>query len=89
MNGRLFELSASSVKKAGDLASVLAKVQRNDVVFLDEIHALGRDVAEILYSAMEEWTGEDGEKRSTLVIYASEIKPAETSDAAAEEEPQP
>ncbi|MGB8213550.1 MAG: Holliday junction branch migration DNA helicase RuvB [Anaerolineales bacterium] len=55
MNGRLFELSASSVKKAGDLASVLAKVQRNDVVFLDEIHALGRDVAEILYSAMEDF----------------------------------
>ena len=38
---------------------------------------------------LEEWTGEDGEKRSTLVIYASEVKPAETSDAAAEEEPQP
>ena len=38
---------------------------------------------------MEEWIGEDGEKRSTLVIYASEVKPAETGDAAAEEEPQP
>jgi len=55
MNGRLFELSASSVKKAGDLASVLSKVARNDVVFLDEIHALPRDVAEILYSAMEDF----------------------------------
>jgi Holliday junction DNA helicase RuvB len=55
MNGRLFELSASSVKKAGDLASILAKVSRSDVVFLDEIHALPRDVAEILYSAMEDF----------------------------------
>ena len=55
MNGKLFELSASSVKKAGDLASVLANVNKNDVVFLDEIHALPRDVAEILYSAMEDF----------------------------------
>jgi len=55
MRGRLFELSASSVKKTGDLATVLAKVSRNDVVFLDEIHALPRDVAEILYSAMEDF----------------------------------
>lgn len=55
MAGRLFELSASSVKKTGDLASVLAKVGKNDVVFLDEIHALPRDVSEVLYSAMEDF----------------------------------
>ena len=55
MNGRLFELNASSVKKAGDLASVLAKVRRKDVVLLDDIHALPRDVAEIQYSAMEDF----------------------------------
>ena len=38
---------------------------------------------------LEEWTNNEGEKVSTLVIYANEVKPAETSNAAAEEEPQP
>ena len=38
---------------------------------------------------LEEWTNKEGEKQSTLVIYASEVKAAENGDAAAEEEPQP
>jgi single-stranded DNA-binding protein len=38
---------------------------------------------------LEEWTTNEGEKRSNLVIYATEVKPAETSDEQADEEPQP
>ena len=41
---------------------------------------------------LEEWTTNEGEKRSTMVIYATEVKPAETSDegeAKAESEPEP
>jgi single-stranded DNA-binding protein len=38
---------------------------------------------------LEEWTNNDGEKQSSLVIFATEVKPAENGGAAAEEEPQP
>jgi single-stranded DNA-binding protein len=37
----------------------------------------------------EEWTNNDGEMRSTLVIYATEVKATAGSGAATEEEPQP
>lgn len=55
MNGLLRELSAPSIQKSGDLVSVLALLQEKDVLFLDEIHALKREMAEILYSAMEDF----------------------------------
>lgn len=38
---------------------------------------------------LDEWTTSEGEIRSTMVIYANEVKPAETSDVDAEGEPQP
>ncbi len=38
---------------------------------------------------LEEWTSNDGENRSTLVIYASEVKAAAGEGTIAEEEPQP
>lgn len=52
---RFHELAAPSVQKPGDLAQVLIALQRGDVLFLDECHALPRTVAEILYSAMEDF----------------------------------
>lgn len=52
MKWLLFKLSVESVKKGGDLASILSKASQNGEVFLYEIHA--RDIAEILYSAMED-----------------------------------
>ena len=52
---RFHELSAPSLQKPGDLASVLAMLQKSDVLFLDEIHAMRREMAEVLYSAMEDF----------------------------------
>jgi Holliday junction DNA helicase RuvB len=54
-NARLHEVSAPSVAKPGDLAAVLVALQKNDVLFIDEIHALRREMAEILYSGMEDF----------------------------------
>ena len=55
VGGRLRELSAPAISKPGDLAAVLTGLRMGDVLFLDEIHALKREIAELLYSAMEDF----------------------------------
>ncbi|MBI4575079.1 MAG: Holliday junction branch migration DNA helicase RuvB [Planctomycetes bacterium] len=51
----LYATSGPVLEKAGDLAGVLTKLARGDVLFIDEVHALRRPVAEALYSAMEDF----------------------------------
>ena len=46
--------SGPTIEKAGDLASMLTSLERNDILFIDEIHRLPRTVEEILYPAMED-----------------------------------
>ncbi len=55
VGGSLRELSAPAITKPGDLATVLTSLSLGDVLFLDEIHALKREIAELLYSAMEDF----------------------------------
>lgn len=43
-----------AIEKAGDLAAILTNLQPNDVLFVDEIHRLNRQVEEILYPALED-----------------------------------
>jgi Holliday junction DNA helicase RuvB len=47
--------SGPAIERAGDLAAILTNLQTGDVLFIDEIHRLGRAVEEILYPAMEEY----------------------------------
>lgn len=47
--------SGPAIEKAGDLASILTNLQDGDILFIDEIHRLGRTVEEVLYSAMEDY----------------------------------
>ena len=47
--------SGPAIEKAGDLASILTNLADGDVLFIDEIHRLGRAVEEVLYSAMEDY----------------------------------
>ena len=47
--------SGPSIEKAGDLAAILTNVQPGEVLFVDEIHRLGRTLEEILYPAMEDF----------------------------------
>lgn len=44
-----------AIERAGDLASILTNLSDGDVLFIDEIHRLGRAVEEVLYSAMEDF----------------------------------
>jgi Holliday junction DNA helicase RuvB len=47
--------AGSAIEKAGDLASILTNLNDGDILFIDEIHRLGRTVEEVLYSAMEDF----------------------------------
>jgi Holliday junction DNA helicase RuvB len=47
--------SGPAIEKAGDLASILTNLADGDILFIDEIHRLGRAVEEVLYSAMEDF----------------------------------
>ncbi len=47
--------SGPALVRAGDLAAVLTNLAEGDVLFIDEIHRLGRAVEEILYPAMEDF----------------------------------
>lgn len=47
--------SGPAIERSGDLAAILTNLQARDVLFIDEIHRLSRQVEEILYSAMEDF----------------------------------
>ncbi len=47
--------SGPMISKAGDLAAILTNLERNDVLFIDEIHRLNPAIEEVLYSAMEDF----------------------------------
>ncbi len=55
MNVAIKATSGPAIERAGDLAAILTNLQENDVLFIDEIHRLGRAVEEILYPAMEDY----------------------------------
>ncbi|MBQ8682493.1 MAG: Holliday junction branch migration DNA helicase RuvB [Selenomonadales bacterium] len=47
--------SGPAIERAGDLAALLTNLNEGDVLFIDEIHRLSRNVEEVLYSAMEDY----------------------------------
>ncbi len=47
--------SGPAIERAGDLASILTNLHAGDILFIDEIHRLGRAVEEVLYPAMEDF----------------------------------
>ncbi len=47
--------SGPVITKSGDLAAILTNLQQGDVLFIDEIHRLNKNVEEVLYSAMEDF----------------------------------
>ena len=47
--------SGPAIERTGDLAAILTNLQKDDVLFIDEIHRLSRVVEEILYPAMEDF----------------------------------
>ena len=47
--------SGPAIEKAGDLAAILTSLSENDILFIDEIHRLNKNVEEILYPALEDY----------------------------------
>ncbi|KIR02834.1 Holliday junction DNA helicase RuvB [Lachnospiraceae bacterium TWA4] len=55
MGGNLKITSGPAIEKTGDIAAILNGLNEGDVLFIDEIHRLDRQVEESLYSAMEDF----------------------------------
>lgn len=55
MRVNLKSTSGPAIEKAGDLVALLSELEPGDVLFIDEIHRLAKQVEEILYSAMEDY----------------------------------
>ena len=61
--------SGPAIEKPGEMAAILNNLQEGDVLFVDEIHRLNRQVEEVLYPAMEDFAidimlGKDSSARS-------------------------
>lgn len=47
--------SGPAIERPGDIAAILNNLQHGDILFIDEIHRMSRQVEEVLYSAMEDF----------------------------------
>ena len=55
MKAQIRVTSGPAIERAGDLASLLTNLKDGDILFIDEIHRLNRNVEEVLFSAMEDF----------------------------------
>ncbi len=55
MNCQIKSTSGPAVERAGDLASIMSNLEEGDILFIDEIHRIPRQVEEVLYPAMEDY----------------------------------
>jgi Holliday junction DNA helicase RuvB len=55
MNVNIRITAGPAIERPGDLAALLTNLQAGDILFIDEIHRLGRAVEEVLYPAMEDF----------------------------------
>ncbi|MBQ5475111.1 MAG: Holliday junction branch migration DNA helicase RuvB [Lachnospiraceae bacterium] len=55
MNVNIKITSGPAIEKPGDIAAILSSLNQGDVLFIDEIHRLNRQVEETLYPAMEDY----------------------------------
>jgi Holliday junction DNA helicase RuvB len=55
MNVNIKITAGPAIERPGDLAAILTNLRAGDVLFIDEIHRLGRSIEEVLYPAMEDF----------------------------------
>ena len=68
--------SGPALERGGDLVSILTNLEEKDVLFIDEIHRLPRQVEELLYAAMEDFTVDIiFDKGAHARIYRSRLQP--------------
>ncbi|MDH6603098.1 Holliday junction DNA helicase RuvB [Bacilli bacterium PM5-9] len=75
MQGSIKYTSGPAIEKTGDLAALLTGLQPGDVLFIDEIHRLSKNIEEVLYSALEDFcidiiVGKEESSRSIRVDLA-------------------
>ena len=56
MGAHIRVTAGPAIERPGDMASILTQVKTGDVLFIDEVHRLGKVVEEILYPAMEDYS---------------------------------
>jgi len=66
MGGKLITVNAPSLKIKGDLVAIIGQLGPGDILFLDEIHALKRELQEILYPVLEDFKLEIAAGPSTI-----------------------
>lgn len=55
MSGAFHATSGPALQKPGDLAAIITALEKNDILFIDEIHRLNKMVEELLYPALEDF----------------------------------
>lgn len=55
LNTNIKIINAPAIKKQGDLVAVLSNLNEGDILFIDEIHRIPKNIEEILYPAMEDY----------------------------------
>lgn len=55
MNANIKVITGPSIEKTGDLVAALTSLNEGDILFIDEIHRLNKNIEEILYPAMEDF----------------------------------
>ncbi|WP_406617148.1 Holliday junction branch migration DNA helicase RuvB [Mycoplasmopsis adleri] len=53
---KIHYLQGSLIEKKSDILSVFANINDHDIIFIDEIHSINKNVEEIIYNAMEDFT---------------------------------
>lgn len=56
MNSKIKITSGPAIEKPGDLAAILTGLSEYDVLFIDEIHRINKNIEEVLYPALEDFT---------------------------------
>ena len=76
MGVRIKSTSGPAIERAGDMVAILTQLQKDEILFVDEVHRLSRVVEEVLYSAMEDffvsWVIDKGLKARSMNLS---IKP--------------
>ncbi|UUD34953.1 Holliday junction branch migration DNA helicase RuvB [Mycoplasmopsis caviae] len=55
LGAKIHYLQGALLEKKSDILTVFANVKENDIVFIDEIHSMNKNVEEIIYNAMEDY----------------------------------
>lgn len=55
IGSNILTISGKNIEKVSDLITVLSSINKNDVLFIDEIHCLDKEIEEVLYSVMEDF----------------------------------